>query len=82
MANICSLSDYDIELSTKAAVEIEGNRTFFEQAKALLKEARFVTLLAEAKSDQLRRQKGEEKSYRSPDLPHHGGHFHAAPPSK
>jgi hypothetical protein len=57
LANIRPISDYDAELLTKAEVEIDGNRAFFEQAKALLKEARFLDLLGEAKNDQLEGRK-------------------------
>jgi hypothetical protein len=60
LANLRPLSEYDIYLLTKAEVEIEGNRAFLEQAKALLKEARFTTLLAEAKSDQLEGRKARK----------------------
>jgi len=59
-ANIRPLSDYDIELLTAAKVEIARNRPFFEQIKAILKEARFVTLLAEAKGDELEGRKARK----------------------
>jgi len=52
LANIRPLSDYEIDLLSLAKVEYGKNRRFFEQAKALLKEVRFITLLAEAKGDE------------------------------
>ena len=53
LSNIQPLSDYEQELLEKANVKLEGNTRFFELAKAILKEARFATLLAEAKGDAL-----------------------------
>lgn len=52
LASIRPLSDYEIDLLTIAKVEVSKNRRFFEQAKAILKEAMFVTLLGEAKGDE------------------------------
>jgi hypothetical protein len=51
LSNIQSLSDYETDLFTKAQVELGKNRRFFEMAKAILREARFDTLLGEAKCD-------------------------------
>ena len=53
LSNIQPLSDYETELLTTAKVEIGKNRRFFEVAKAVLREARFDELLAEAKADEL-----------------------------
>jgi hypothetical protein len=52
-ANIPSLSDYEVDLLIKAGVDVEKDRRFFEKAKALLMESKFVSLLAEAKGDAL-----------------------------
>ena len=52
LADIQPLSGYEIDLLTTANVEIGRNRRFFEMAKAILKEPRFVGLLAEAKGDE------------------------------
>jgi hypothetical protein len=53
LSNIHSLTDYEIELLETAGVEIGKNRRFFEMAKAILRDARFTTLLGEAKGDAL-----------------------------
>lgn len=53
LSNIPELSEYEIELLSLAKVELGKNRRFFQMAKAILREARFVTLLAEAKGDEL-----------------------------
>jgi hypothetical protein len=47
------LSEYEIELLALAKVELGKNRRFFQMAKAILRETRFITLLAEAKGDEL-----------------------------
>lgn len=57
LASIRPLSDYETDLLTRGNVEIEKNRRFFEQAKALLKEVRFAELLAEAKGDEIEGRK-------------------------
>ena len=51
LSNIQALSSYEIELLERAEVELGKNRRFFEMAKAILREPRFVGLLAEAKND-------------------------------
>jgi len=51
LSEIQPLSAYETELLETAHVEIGKNRRFFEMAKAILKEARFVSLLAEAKGN-------------------------------
>ena len=81
LANIRPLSDYETDLLTKAEVVIDGNRTFFEQVKALLKDARFVTLLGEAKCDQLEGRKAIKTPTARLIYRIMAGHFHAAPPS-
>ena len=53
LANIKELNDYERELLEAAGVELGKNRRFFEMAKAILKEARFDSLLGEAKGDAL-----------------------------
>jgi hypothetical protein len=53
LANIQPLSDYEIELLERAAVRLAGNERFFRLAKAMLAPAQFVSLLAEAKGDEL-----------------------------
>jgi hypothetical protein len=53
LANIQPLSDYESELLEKAAVRLAGNERFFRLAKAMLAPAQFVSLLAEAKGDEL-----------------------------
>jgi hypothetical protein len=53
LAEIKTLTDYEEELLKAAIVDIERNRRFFEMAKAILREARFVSILAEAKADML-----------------------------
>ena len=52
LSQIQPLSYYEIDLLTEANVEFGKNRRFFEVAKALLREARFDGLLAEAKGDE------------------------------
>lgn len=49
LSNIGPLTYYETDLLTDAKVEVTKNRRFFEIAKALLHEARFDGLLAEAK---------------------------------
>jgi hypothetical protein len=51
LSNIQPLSSYETDLLETAEVEIGKNRRFFEMAKAILRETRFVSLLAEAKGD-------------------------------
>lgn len=51
LSDIKPLSDYEIELLEKAEVEVQKSRRFFEMAKAILRQARFDVLLAEAKGD-------------------------------
>jgi hypothetical protein len=53
LSNIQPLSDYETELLTTAKVEVVKNRRFFEVSKAVLREARFDELLAEAKNDEI-----------------------------
>lgn len=60
LANMRSLSDYEIELLTIAKVEIAKNRSCFELAQALLGEARFHGLLGEAKADELEGRKAKK----------------------
>ncbi len=60
LSGIRPLSDYELELLARAGVEVEKNLPFFEQAKAILKEARFVTILAEAKNDELEGRKARK----------------------
>lgn len=57
LSNLQALSDYETDLLTAAKVDVVGNRRFFEIAKALLREARFQELLAEAKGDELEGRK-------------------------
>ena len=57
LSNIHSLSDYEIDLLERAGVELGKNRRFFEMAKAILREARFDGLLAEAKDDEIEGRK-------------------------
>ena len=51
------MSDYEKELLTTAKVQMDRNRRFFEMAKAILKTPRFVSLLSEAKGDELEGRK-------------------------
>jgi hypothetical protein len=60
LANINPLSDYEMELLATAKVDVLKNRRFFEVAKALLREARFDGLLAEAKADELEGRKARK----------------------
>jgi hypothetical protein len=53
LSNVGPLSAYEEELLEKADVEINGNRRFFEMAKAILKDIRFRGLLSEAKGDMI-----------------------------
>jgi len=53
---------YELELLTEAKVEFAKNRRFFEVAKALLREARFDGLLAEAKDDEKEGRKARKNS--------------------
>jgi hypothetical protein len=57
LADIQPLFDYEIMLLATAKVEFEKNRKFFEMARAILKGPRFVSLLAEAKGDELEGRK-------------------------
>ena len=57
LAAIAPLSDYEVDLLCEAKVEVAKNRRFFEKAKAILKEPSFVTLLGEAKGDELEGRK-------------------------
>jgi len=57
LANVQPLSDYELQLLETGQVEVVKNRRFFEMAKAILKEARFDNLLAEAKGDALEGRK-------------------------
>jgi hypothetical protein len=54
------LSDYEIDLLKEAKVEFSKNRRFFEIAKALLREARFDGLVAEAKGDEMEGRKARK----------------------
>lgn len=47
------LQSYELELLSAAKVELQGSERFFELARALLGETRFMGLLAEAKGDAL-----------------------------
>jgi hypothetical protein len=60
LANIHSLNDYETELLNAANIEVSRNHRFFEIAKALLPEARFQGLLAEAKGDELEGRKASK----------------------
>ena len=51
LSDIKPLSDYEIDLLQRAEVRVEGNERFFMMAKAILRPARFVEYLAEAKGD-------------------------------
>jgi hypothetical protein len=53
LANIHPLSAYELELMEAGKVEVPKSRRFFEMAKAILRESRFVGLLSEAKGDEL-----------------------------
>lgn len=53
LANVRPLTSYELDLLEAAQVEVPKNRRFFEMAKAVLKEVRFVSLLSEAKGDAL-----------------------------
>jgi hypothetical protein len=53
LANIQPLSNYELDLLDQADVQVRGNETFWELAKAILREPRFITLLSEAKGDAL-----------------------------
>jgi hypothetical protein len=57
LSNIQPLSDYETELLEKAQVELGTSRKFFEMAKAILRQERFVGLLAEAKGDAIEGKK-------------------------
>jgi hypothetical protein len=57
MSNILPLTGYEIDLLEAARVDINKNHRFFEMAKAILREARFDGLLAEAKGDALEGRK-------------------------
>jgi len=52
LSNIQPLTAYETDLLEIGKVEIGKNRRFFEMAKAILKDARFAGLLAEAKCDE------------------------------
>lgn len=51
--DIQPLSDYETDLLNTAKVDFGKNRRFFEMAKAILKGARFASIIAEAKGDEL-----------------------------
>jgi len=53
LSNIHPLTDYETEMLETAQVEIGKHRRFFEMAKAILTNARFTGLLAEAKGASL-----------------------------
>lgn len=57
LSNIEPLNDYEVGLLVEAKVEFYKNRRFFEIARALLRQARFESLLAEAKGDELEGRK-------------------------
>ena len=52
LSNIEALTGYELDLLNEAKVEYPKNRRFFKVAKALLREAKFDGLLAEAKGDE------------------------------
>jgi len=60
VANVEPLNDYEMELLEKAAVRLTGNERFFRLAKAMLAPAHFVSLLAEAKGDELEGRKAKK----------------------
>lgn len=60
LSNIEPLNDYELELLATAKVDVPKNRRFFEVAKALLREARFDGMLAEAKADELEGRKARK----------------------
>ena len=57
LSNIQPLSGFETDMLEVAGVEIQRNRLFFEMAKAILKQPRFVALLGEAKGDLLEGRK-------------------------
>lgn len=57
LSNIQPLTGYETDQLEAAKVDIDKNRRFFEMAKAILREARFDGLLAEAKGDMLEGRK-------------------------
>jgi hypothetical protein len=54
------LTDYEKELLEIAGVQLAGNERFFSLAKALIRPAQFVGLLAEAKGDALEGRKARK----------------------
>ena len=60
LARIVPLSSYELDLLAAAEVDHEKNRRFLEPAKAILGEARFDGLLAEAKGDCLEKRKARK----------------------
>lgn len=56
-SHIEPLTDYEIDLMAAGKIEIEKNRPFFEQVKALLRGPRFDEILAQAKADELEGRK-------------------------
>ena len=60
LSNIEPMTDYELELLTKANVEFGKNRRFFEVAKALLRESKFDGLLAGAKADEVEGRKARK----------------------
>lgn len=57
LANVKSLSDYELDLLERAAVQVSGNERFFKLAKAMLPATKFSELLAEAKGDEIEGRK-------------------------
>lgn len=57
LSNIQPLSGYETDLLEAAKVDLNKNHRFFEMAKAILREARFDGLLAEAKGNVLEGRK-------------------------
>ena len=53
LKNIQPLAGYETDLLEAAGVDLHKSRRFFEMTKAILKGPRFVSLLAEAKGDEL-----------------------------
>jgi hypothetical protein len=60
LANVQSLSDYELDLLEKAAIQVGGNERFFRLAKAMLPPAQFIELLAEAKGNKLEGRKARK----------------------
>ena len=57
LANMTPLTDYEMDLMKAGNIEIEKNRKCFAMMKAILKERRFHSILAEAKCDELEGRK-------------------------